>query len=192
MELLLVLGVPFAGGILLGFWGHRNFAPELNSGMSLLTLLAAASLTARIIADGPILVWNETFFVDSFNVFLVALTAFVAFTTSLFSRPYMRIELNQGRLSPNRLRLYHSMYQMFTFTMLLALLTNNVGILWVAMENGLFFAATSATYGMPMVVELGIALDVLVGTFIFGVFFFHIRETFESLDIHHLEKLKER
>jgi hydrogenase-4 component E len=45
---------------------------------------------------------------------------------------------------------------------------------------------------MPMVVELGIALDVLVATLIFGVFFFHIRNTFESLDIHHLEKLKER
>jgi hydrogenase-4 component E len=62
---------------------------------------------------------------------------------------------------------------------------------FLAMENGLFFAATSATYGMPMVVELGIALDVLVGTFIFGIFFFHIRETFDSLDIKHMEKLKE-
>jgi hydrogenase-4 component E len=63
---------------------------------------------------------------------------------------------------------------------------------FLAMENGLFFAATSATYGMPMVVELGILFDVLMGALIFGVFFFHIRETFESLDIHHLEKLKER
>lgn len=62
---------------------------------------------------------------------------------------------------------------------------------FLAMENGLFFAATSATYGMPMVVEFGVALDVLVGTFIFGIFFFQIRETFDSLDIHHLEKLKE-
>ncbi len=63
---------------------------------------------------------------------------------------------------------------------------------FLAMENGLFFAATSATYGMPMVVELGIALDVLVGAFIFGIFFFQIRETFDSLDIHHLEKLKDK
>jgi len=62
---------------------------------------------------------------------------------------------------------------------------------FLAMENGLFFAATSATYGMPLVVELGIALDVLVGTFIFGIFFFQIRETFDSLEIRHLEKLKE-
>jgi hydrogenase-4 component E len=67
--------------------------------------------------------------------------------------------------------------------------TQVVGFL--AMENGLFFAATSATYGMPMVVELGIALDVLVGVFILGIFFFQIREQFESLDLHHLESLKE-
>jgi hydrogenase-4 component E len=63
---------------------------------------------------------------------------------------------------------------------------------FLAMENGLFFAATSATYGMPMVVELGILFDLLVASLIFGVFFLQIRETFESLDIHHLEKLKER
>jgi len=62
---------------------------------------------------------------------------------------------------------------------------------FLAMENGLFFAATSATYGMPMVVELGVALDVLVGTLILGVFFFQIREQFDSLDLQHLERLKE-
>ncbi|HXE41111.1 MAG TPA: formate hydrogenlyase [Azonexus sp.] len=62
---------------------------------------------------------------------------------------------------------------------------------FLAMENALFFAATSATYGMPMVVELGIALDVLVGILILGVFMFQIREQFDSLDISHLEKLKE-
>ncbi len=62
---------------------------------------------------------------------------------------------------------------------------------FLAMENGLLFAATSATYGMPMVVELGVALDVLVGVAIFGVFFFHIREQFDSLDLHNLESLKE-
>ena len=62
---------------------------------------------------------------------------------------------------------------------------------FLAMENGLFFAATSATYGMPMVVELGIALDVLIGVLILGVFMFQIREQFDSLDISHLEKLKD-
>ncbi len=64
-------------------------------------------------------------------------------------------------------------------------------VAFLSMENGLFFAATSATQGMPLVVELGIALDVLVATFIFGIFFFQIRETFDSLDISHMEKLKD-
>ena len=68
-------------------------------------------------------------------------------------------------------------------------ITQVVGFL--SMENGLFLAATSATYGMPMVVELGIALDVLVGALILGVFFFQIRDQFDSLDIHHMERLKD-
>ncbi|GHU29132.1 hypothetical protein AGMMS50256_13310 [Betaproteobacteria bacterium] len=64
-------------------------------------------------------------------------------------------------------------------------------IAFLSMENGLFFAATSATYGMPMVVELGIALDVMVGMVIFGVFFFQIRQQFDSLDIRQMERIKE-
>lgn len=62
---------------------------------------------------------------------------------------------------------------------------------FLSMENGLFFGAMSATYGMPMVVELGISLDVLVAMLVLGVFFFHIREQFDSLDLRHLEALRE-
>jgi len=68
-------------------------------------------------------------------------------------------------------------------------MTQIIGFL--SMENGLLFSATNATYGMPMVVELAIALDVLIGAIIFGIFFFQIRETFESLDLKYFEKLKE-
>ena len=135
MEITLVLGVPLLGGLLLALTGHKRWAPELNAVMSLVTLGAAALLTARVIAGGPMTAMDEQFFVDSFNVFLVALTAFVGFTTALFSRPYMRIEQDHGRLNSARLRLYHSMYQLFTFTMMLCLLSNNVGIMWVALEG---------------------------------------------------------
>jgi hydrogenase-4 component F len=134
MEILILLGIPVAGALVLALFGAHRSAPEINSASSLATLIAAVALTIRVIEEGPLTAFNEQFFVDSFNVFLVALTAFVAFTTSLFSRPYMRIEQHHGKLTVNMLRLYHSMYQLFTFTMLLALLTNNLGILWVAME----------------------------------------------------------
>jgi hydrogenase-4 component F len=139
-ETVAVLVLPLSGALLLAAIGERAWASRVNVAVSLLTWLASIALTVRVITDGPMLVAGRLFFVDSFNVFLVALTAFVGFTTAIFSRPYMQIEQNHGRLTPARLRLYHSMYQVFNFTMLLALLTNNMGILWVALE-----AATLAT-----------------------------------------------
>jgi len=134
VEIFWILATPLLGGLLLALFGHKSYAPELNSAMSFATFAASIFLTVRVISDGPITEMSEQFFVDSFNVLFVTLTAFVAFTTSLFSRPYMRIEQAHGKLSVNMLRLYHSMYQLFTFTMLLVLLTNNMGIMWVAME----------------------------------------------------------
>ena len=134
VEILLVLALPIAGAAMLAVVGHRRYAPTVNIVMSLCTFVASAGLTVRVIDEGPLLVLRNQFLVDPFNVFLVALTAFVGFTTAWFSRPYMNIEQQHGRLTPARLRLYHSMYQLFCFTMLLALTTNNVGILWVAME----------------------------------------------------------
>lgn len=140
IEILFVLGLPVVGGLVLALVGDRDSAPAINIGASLLTFIASLALTYKVIVDGPLLVLDKQFFVDPFNVFLVALTAFVGLTTAIFSRPYMRIEREHGRLTVGRLRLYHSMYQVFSFTMLVALLTNNMGILWVAME-----AATLAT-----------------------------------------------
>ena len=153
-SLLLVLVIPLAGSAVLGLTGHRDFARDINSAFSLATLIAAGALTARVIAEGPVFAWGEEFFVDPLNVFLVTLTAFVAFTTSLFSRPYMRIEQQRGKMTPARLRLYHSMYQLFSFTMLVALLTNNMGILWVAME-----AATLTTVLLVSVYRTAASLE---------------------------------
>ncbi|MDD5180537.1 MAG: hydrogenase 4 subunit F [Gallionellaceae bacterium] len=164
MEIFWVLCIPLFGGLMLAVFGMRRYAPELNSAMSFCTFAAAAALTARVISSGSFSAWDEQFFVDAFNVFLVSLTAFVGFTTSLFSRPYMRIEHDHGKLSANRLRLYYSMYQLFSFTMLLALLTNNMGILWVAME-----AATLTTvllvslYRTPASIEAAWKYFILCG-----------------------------
>lgn len=164
MEIYALLGVPLAGGLFLALWGSHRQAPELNALFSFVTLLAAAWLTARIIADGPMTAGDGWFFIDSFNVFLVALTAFVAFTTALFSRPYMRIEEEHGRLNAGRLRLYHASYQIFIGAMLLALTTNNMGILWVSME-----AATLATvllvslYRTPAALEAAWKYFILCG-----------------------------
>jgi hydrogenase-4 component F len=152
--LLLVLATPLIGGLLLAIWGDRKAGQDLNAAVSFLTLAAAAWLTAIVIRDGPLLVWGEWFFVDALNVFLVTLTAFVGFTTSLFSRPYMRVERDHGKMTPGRMRLYHSMYQLFNCMMLMALTTNNLGILWVAME-----AATLTTVLLVSVYRTAASLE---------------------------------
>ncbi|MDX2300835.1 MAG: hydrogenase 4 subunit F [Xanthomonadaceae bacterium] len=152
--LYFVLGIPLLGGVVLALCGHRGFARDVNVGFSLGTFLAACVLTAQVIAHGPSFAWHREFFIDPLNVFLVTLTAFVGLTTAIFSRPYMRVEEHHGKMTPRRLRLYHSMYQLFSFTMLLALTTNNMGILWVAME-----AATLTTVMLVSVYRTAASLE---------------------------------
>ena len=164
MEFLLLLGAPLLGSVLLAVLGAHRRAPGLNVGFSLLTFLAACALTARVISQGNLLVAHEQFFIDPFNVFLVTLTAFVGLTTSIFSRPYMLIEAQHGRLGPGRLRLYHSMYQLFMFTMLLALTTNNLGLMWVAMEAATLSTVLLVTlYRTPASLEAGWKYFILCG-----------------------------
>jgi hydrogenase-4 component F len=152
--LAFLLGIPLLGGVVLGLIGHRDNARDVNVAFSSGTFVAACVLTANVIADGPMLVWADEFYIDALNVFLVALTAFVGLTTSIFSRPYMRVERDNGKMTPPRLRLYHSMYQLFSFTMLLALTTNNLGIVWVAME-----AATLTTVLLVSVYRTAASLE---------------------------------
>ena len=152
--LVLVFGIPLCAGACLALGGQHASAPSLNIAFSFLTFVAAMLLAARTVAHGPAFALGKLFFVDPLNVFLVALTAFVGWTTSIFSRPYMRIEQGRGKMTATRMRLYHSMYQLFVFAMLLALLTNNVGILWVAME-----AATLATVLLVSVYRTAASLE---------------------------------
>ena len=152
--LFFVLGIPLVGSVVLAFTGHRGFARDVNAGFSFATFAAACMLTARVVSSGPLLAGDEEFFIDPLNVFLVSLTAFVGLTTAIFSRPYMRVEQDHGKMTPARMRLYHSMYQLFSFTMLVALTTNNMGILWVAME-----AATLTTVLLVSVYRTAASLE---------------------------------
>ncbi|HUN25055.1 MAG TPA: hydrogenase 4 subunit F [Steroidobacteraceae bacterium] len=164
IELSLLLGFPAAGALVAAFFGAGRRGPELNALCSLATLLAACALTVRVIGHGQVLLAHEQFFVDPFNVFLVALTAFVGFTTALFSRPYMRTEVVHGRVTAGRLRLYHAMYQLFMLTMLLALTTNNMGLLWVAMEAATLSTVLLVTlYRTPQSLEAGWKYFILCG-----------------------------
>ena len=152
--LAFLLACPLAGGLVLALVGHRDNARDVNVAFSFGTFVAACVLTVQVVESGPMLLWDKEFYIDPLNVFLVTLTAFVGLTTSVFSRPYMRVERDHGKMTPPRMRLYHSMYQLFSFTMLLALTTNNMGIVWVAME-----AATLTTVLLVSVYRTAASLE---------------------------------
>jgi len=134
MYLLILLVIPLISSLLLAIIGDRKYAPEVNILGSAMTCAAGIMLAIQVYEQGPQLAWDDFFFVDAFSIYLSVLTAFVSMTTAIFSRRYMRREREHGTIGSRRMRFYHAMYQLFIFAMLLCLLTNNVGILWIAME----------------------------------------------------------
>ncbi|MBF0608562.1 MAG: hydrogenase 4 subunit F [Magnetococcales bacterium] len=134
MTLLVLIITPLMAAFVLAFVGDRRFAPEINIFGSLLTFIAVVALALDVYRDGPIIAGGKFFFVDAFSAYLSVLTAFVSMTTAVFSRRYMQREREHGRVGHIHMRFYHAMFQMFIFAMLLCLLTNNIGVLWIAME----------------------------------------------------------
>jgi hydrogenase-4 component F len=131
----LVLLIPLAGIVFFALGGHRADRGKLNVRFNAICLLATIWLAVNVLNQGTILSDNQAFLIDPFNVYLIVLTAFVGLTTSIFSGPYMAHEKDLGKLTDNRLKLYYSMYQGFMLAMYLVLTTNNMGIMWVAMEG---------------------------------------------------------
>jgi len=125
----IILAIPAASALVLALLPGYKLAARLNVVSSALTL--AASVVPFF--DRP--PTTAFLLIDDFNIYLVALTAFVGFTTSLFSARYVLHEVAIGRLPPRFLRFYHAMYQGFMLTMLLALTANNLGVMWVAIEG---------------------------------------------------------
>jgi hydrogenase-4 component F len=124
-----VLLIPAAAAFVLAFVSSYRIGAALN------VAAAAAGLLASFRLFWSVQDQTDLFFIDDFNIYLVVLTAFVGFTTSVFSASYIGHELEIGRLTPARLRFYHAMYQAFLFTLLLALVSNNLGLMWVAVEG---------------------------------------------------------
>ncbi len=164
MTLLILLGVPLFAALVLAFVGGRKFAPEINIVGSAFTCASGIGLAIQVYIQGPMLAGKNFFFVDAFNVYLAVLTAFVSMTTAVFSRKYMRRELEHGHVGHFRMRFYHAMFQLFIFAMLLCLLTNNVGVLWIAMELAtLSTVLLVSLYRTPSAIEAAWKYFILCG-----------------------------
>lgn len=159
-----LLATPLLGACLLAVFGHKKLGAHLNTLLALITMLCSFYLIYTIQQQQTLGSNDSEFYIDALNVYLIALTALVGFTTAFFSDAYMQHEAVVRNLPDGRMRLYHSSYQGFIFTMLLALSTNNIGVLWVSLEG-----ATLATvllvslYRTPSSIEAAWKYFILCG-----------------------------
>ncbi|GGG18448.1 oxidoreductase [Caldovatus sediminis] len=152
-----VLLVPLAAAALLALLPGYRLSARINVVASALSLLAAAQLLFHRPGAGALL------FVDDLNVVFILLNTLVGFTTSVFSASYIGHELEIGRLTRGYLRFYHAMYQLMMFGMNLALVANNIGLIWVAVE-----LATLTTVLMVGIYRTHEALEAAWKYFILG------------------------
>ena len=153
----LLLFLPALTAILLLALPDYRLSARFNMASAFVTFLAALSLLFAEPVSGPYLL------VDDLNIVFVVLNTFVAFTTSVFSASYIAHELETGRLTPANLRFYHTMYQVLIGAMNLALLANNIGLMWVAIE-----VATLTTVLMVGIYRTDRALEAAWKYFILG------------------------
>ena len=124
-----ILLVPIGTAGLLALLPNYRLTARLNLLAAFLTFLAALSL---FFVERP--EPGQYLLIDDLNIVFIVLTTFVSFTTSVFSASYIAHELEIGRLTPAHLRFYHAMFQVLMFAMNLALIANNIGLMWVAIE----------------------------------------------------------
>ena len=152
-----VLAIPAIAAALLALLPAYRITARINVLATWLTFLAALSLLFGRPETGHYL------FVDDLNNVFIVLTTFIGFTTSVFSASYIGHELETGRLTPTYLRFYHAMYQVLMFAMNLALVANNIGLMWVAIE-----LATLTTVLMVGIYRTHEALEAAWKYFILG------------------------
>ena len=128
MSVFGILLVPLVAAAVLALIADYRLSARINVAASLLSFLCALLMLADRPATGQYLL------VDDLNVVFILLNTFIGFTTSAFSASYIGHELEIGRLTPNYLRFYHAMFQLMLFGMNLALVANNIGLMWVAVE----------------------------------------------------------
>jgi hydrogenase-4 component F len=152
-----LVAFPLLAAVILAFVPSYRHSSRINFAASGLTFLCAAGLLAERPAAGLYL------FVDDLNIVFVVLSTFIGFTTSAFSASYIDHEIETGRLTPAYVRFYHAIYQALMFAMNLALLANNIGLMWVAVE-----VATLTTVVMVGIYRTPEALEAAWKYFILG------------------------
>ena len=152
-----ILIIPVVAAAVLALSSNYRVSAAINVLATALTFGVAGTLLFRRPAVGLYLQ------VDDLSVVFIVLNTFVGFTASVFSASYIAHEIEIGRLTVARLRFYHAMYQALMFGITLALVSNNLGLMWVAIE-----LATLTTVAMVGIYRTHEAIEAAWKYFILG------------------------
>lgn len=135
IALYLLLVLPLFGALLMIILGKKECAGLINITISAAGFIAAMVLTYYFVQHGAFLALKQQIYLDAFNLLIIILTTLMATTVAVFSNNFIWQNTKIDRINSKHLCLYHVMYQMFIFMMLVVLVANNIGIIWIAMEG---------------------------------------------------------
>ena len=129
-----VLGLPISGAVLSALSRRRRTQEFFALSATGLTFAFALWLGISVFNQGPLSSRNGTLYADALSAYLIMIVSGSAFAAAVYSVGYLHSHIRKRKIRPGQLRLYYSLLNIFIFTMLLVLLSNNLGFLWIGTE----------------------------------------------------------
>ncbi|MHB9095968.1 MAG: hydrogenase 4 subunit F [Eubacteriales bacterium] len=143
---LVLLFLPLVTAMLCILLNQRKVVEVINVIGSVFITMTAFGVARDVFRYGPIEGWGHLIYVDALGAFIICIVAMVGLAASLYSLGYTSHEINEGEVPENRLKWYYFWFYIFMFTMLLVVVVNNVGIMWVAIEGTTLASALLVGY----------------------------------------------
>lgn len=135
MLIALIIIIPILLAIASSYIKKIKFLGVVNACGYALLLIACAMFLKDFLAKGSIAVnlWGWVY-VDSLSIFFLLTTAVVSFAASVYSIGYIREEVEEAKISARKACAYFQLFNLFSLTMLIAPLLNNLALVWIAIE----------------------------------------------------------
>ncbi len=129
--MLLVIPLLTAGMFL---FINEKFQSVTNLLGSLVVTALGIYLSAKVFLSGPVSFWDGSIYVDALSAFIILIISIISFVAEVYSLNYMQTEVAHGYIESRKIKWYYCLLHLFTFSMLLVTMVNNLGVMWVAIE----------------------------------------------------------
>ncbi len=135
MLLTCLILVPLLTGLLCLVIRSRWFLEVLNLLAFSITLILGFMLARGVLIHGKVEEWNSFLYADALSAWMILLISFISLVSSIYAVGYLRRDLIAGVLTPAMFREFYVLTPLLTFAMLLVVVCNNLGVMWIALEG---------------------------------------------------------